>query len=307
MGKLGTKGEGDDFSLCGLLEILAALLPRTDLPLPDDSLYERLISALFGTFSNMTQTLDLTPVTCRTDLVRSKALLLLKVLINRGGKHSPKELFKQLLPLHLYGKWRSRRAGDWKMLPDAYTQARTEYVGLANMGATCYMNATLQQLYMIPELRYPLLALDYRASKRNELIELQQIFGAMQEKRYASYRPKGLCEAMKINAYYQRDASEFLINLLDKLKEELKETEQKDLIENLFESRTSTEVICSGCKSRSERVSTSLMLDLEVKNKKNIVESLAALVHSELLQGENAYQCDKCEKKASSSQSLTYR
>jgi ubiquitin C-terminal hydrolase len=33
-------------------------------------------------------------------------------------------------------------------------KAQCGYVGLRNQGATCYMNSLLQQLYMIPALRY---------------------------------------------------------------------------------------------------------------------------------------------------------
>jgi len=36
-----------------------------------------------------------------------------------------------------------------------------------------------------------------------------------------------------------------------------------------------------------------------VKNKKNIYESLKTMVEGELLEGDNAYQCEKCEKKVS--------
>lgn len=39
-------------------------------------------------------------------------------------------------------------------------QSSAGYVGLNNMGATCYMNALLQQFYMMPKLRSELLSID---------------------------------------------------------------------------------------------------------------------------------------------------
>ena len=40
-----------------------------------------------------------------------------------------------------------------------------------------------------------------------------------------------------------------------------------------------------------------LALGLQVKNKKSIAESLDGFIQGEMLEGENAYFCDKCDKK----------
>jgi ubiquitin carboxyl-terminal hydrolase 9/24 len=40
-----------------------------------------------------------------------------------------------------------------------------------------------------------------------------------------------------------------------------------------------------------------LALPLEVKNKKSIYQSLQTLTEGEMLEGDNAYFCEKCEKK----------
>jgi ubiquitin C-terminal hydrolase len=43
--------------------------------------------------------------------------------------------------------------GDYTFFPGRNEKSNTGYVGLQNQGATCYMNATMQQLYMVNEFR----------------------------------------------------------------------------------------------------------------------------------------------------------
>ena len=41
----------------------------------------------------------------------------------------------------------------WDYWPHDDVRAECRFVGLTNLGATCYLASTIQQLYMIPEAR----------------------------------------------------------------------------------------------------------------------------------------------------------
>lgn len=57
------------------------------------------------------------------------------------------------------------------------------------------------------------------------------------------------------------------------------------------------EIISKGCQHFSEREQQFLTIPLSVKNKKNIYASLQTMVKGEMLEGDNAYMCEKCNKK----------
>lgn len=57
------------------------------------------------------------------------------------------------------------------------------------------------------------------------------------------------------------------------------------------------EFICKDCPHYSEREEPFLAVSLQVKNKSSIQESLKYYVEGEMLEGDNAYYCEKCEKK----------
>lgn len=56
-------------------------------------------------------------------------------------------------------------------------------------------------------------------------------------------------------------------------------------------------MICKGCPHKYERAEPFLSLSISVKNQKSIEQSLNAFIQGEMLEGDNAYFCEKCDKK----------
>lgn len=54
------------------------------------------------------------------------------------------------------------------------------------------------------------------------------------------------------------------------------------------------QIICRGCPHRSEREEPFAAISVDVKNKKDLTESLEAFVRGDLLEGDNAYFCAEC-------------
>eukprot|EP00349_Pseudokeronopsis_sp_Brazil_P010679 CAMPEP_0202978554 /NCGR_PEP_ID=MMETSP1396-20130829/84929_1 /ASSEMBLY_ACC=CAM_ASM_000872 /TAXON_ID= /ORGANISM="Pseudokeronopsis sp., Strain Brazil" /LENGTH=221 /DNA_ID=CAMNT_0049717549 /DNA_START=2836 /DNA_END=3501 /DNA_ORIENTATION=+ len=170
------------------------------------------------------------------------------------------------------------------------------------------MNSIFQQLFMIPTFRKAILEVeDVRHAvdppEENPLYQLKMIFcGLLQiEKQY--FNPKRFCKAMKdidgspIDPLVQKDVDEFFNLLLDKIENLIQGKKEERVIKNLFSGVYANEFICKGCPHYSEREELFLTINLQVKNKSSLKESLDSFVEGEMLEGDNAYYCEKCEKK----------
>lgn len=95
----------------------------------------------------------------------------------------------------------------------------------------------------------------------------------------------------------QKDVDEFFNMLMDRIENLIKGKREEKVIKNLFQGVFANEFICKGCPHYSEREEPFLAINLQVKNKHSIKESLDSFVEGEMLEGDNAYYCEKCEKK----------
>jgi ubiquitin carboxyl-terminal hydrolase 9/24 len=97
----------------------------------------------------------------------------------------------------------------------------------------------------------------------------------------------------------QMDVDEFWSRFMDKLENELRPFKRDLIIRRSFGGLLSNELICRDCPHQSSREELFLALPLQVKNKRSIYEGLQTMTEGEMLEGDNAYFCEKCEKKVS--------
>ena len=171
------------------------------------------------------------------------------------------------------------------------------YVGLANLGCTCYMASLMQQLFMCPCLADGLLAADADAARHGQgdmLMELQLMLATLQHSHEPWYVPSGFCGAFRdfdglpLSPHEQRDADEFLHELLQRIEEGLGEAHP--LLDALFGGALAQQVLwtdpADGATPRkSGHLEPFRVLQLDTAGCATLEEALEGYVAGELISG----------------------
>ena len=84
---------------------------------------------------------------------------------------------------------------------------------------------------------------------------------------------------------------------MDQIEERVSKSRDEKFVNFHFGGSFCNELICKGCPHHYEREEPYLAINLNIKNKKNIKDSLDSFILGEVLEGENAYLCEKCNLK----------
>ena len=306
----------NDFTLAGLLDLLSVLLakfPQFKATIGQgkkltnhvlhDCLYE------YPNISKIKSTNSSIPPKCKSLASRRAALNLLCVL-SRNTPENLSEIISYLAAIHRNGAWRTGKSSDWSISGYSSDKSLTGYVGIKNLGCICYMISLFQQLYMIPTFRNDILAsaeITTTSSStplsENPLFQTQCIFAALNESMKKAYNPKPFCQAFKdyegksLDTLEQMDVDEFFNLFMDRIENLLKGTPQAKTINYHFGGLFTNQFIGKECPHRKSRKEPFMAINLQVKNKKSLQQCLESYVEGELLQGNNAYFCEACDKK----------
>ena len=207
----------------------------------------------------------------------------------------------KLNKLHNLCLWKGNLLSDWNLYYKN-SEKKTGFIGLKNLGSTCYINTILQIFYNIPLLKDSLLQCETNFNGgKNSLYQLKKVFYCLNFLQSNFYTPNSFIENFdneKLDPKIQMDAFEFLCNFLEKIESKLKQTENENLIKYFFMG-IQNDILAFDPPCEHHRINQSnfYTIQLQVQNKLNLYDSLDAFIEGEKMEGDNCIFCEKCNKK----------
>ncbi|KAJ4946982.1 hypothetical protein JOQ06_009025 [Pogonophryne albipinna] len=214
-------------------------------------------------------------------------------------------------------------SGDYSSPSYSYSsilnKSDTGYVGLVNQAMTCYLNSLLQTLYMTPEFRNALYNWEFEESEEDPVTsiphQLQRLFILLQTSKKRAIETTDVTRSFgwdSSEAWQQHDVQELCRVMFDALEQKWKQTEQADLINQLYQGKLKDYVRCLECGYESWRIDTYLDIPLVIRPfgasqaYSSVEEALHAFMQPETLDGPNQYFCERCKKKCDARKGLRF-
>uniref|UniRef100_A0A1I8I193 USP domain-containing protein n=1 Tax=Macrostomum lignano TaxID=282301 RepID=A0A1I8I193_9PLAT len=244
---------------------------------------------------------------CKSTAARSNAIDLLVELAKGGNGENYLALVDWLQLQH------TQHCHDpygWDYWPQDEGRAACGYVGITNLGATCYMATCLQHLFMIPQAREALLQACNPVKHAEILAELKKLFAFLQESQRRALNPRGFCRVysmnrQSLNTGEQKDMTEFFNDLIAKLEEMTPEL--KTAVKDLFCGVLTNSVVSQDCPHVRHTLEEFYCVRCEVHGVKNLYQSLDKLCVTDLLEGENMYRCSGCDCKVKAEKRVMFK
>jgi ubiquitin carboxyl-terminal hydrolase 34 len=175
------------------------------------------------------------------------------------------------------------------------------YLGLRNLGNTCYMNSLLTQLYMNPVFRSFIINQPMMDHNRQILLAETQVLFSRMQNGYAPFGdPQYVARNIRtyfdepINVHEQMDVEEFFNLLFEQWETQLDSTEAKESFRAFYGGKLVNQIKSKECDHVSENEERYLNVQCDVYGKTTLSESLQAFIEGDVMQGDNQYKCEKC-------------
>ncbi|KAK4767870.1 hypothetical protein SAY87_003011 [Trapa incisa] len=202
-------------------------------------------------------------------------------------------------------------------------------IGLKNLGNSCYLNSVLQCLTYTPplanfclrNLHSSLCDSNVDAEKKRDcpFCILEKRIARSLKADLAQDAPSKILSCLQLFAQNfrigrQEDAHEFLRYLIDtchntcirlkklqqhqqrKKSSEASMGDDRTIVKEIFGGSLQSQVKCSSCGAESKKVDEIMDISLDVLHSSSLKEALHKFFQPELLEGNNKYKCENCQK-----------
>jgi len=180
------------------------------------------------------------------------------------------------------------------------SRKNTGFAGFKNQGATCYMNSLLQTLYTLGLFRKGVyeMPLPDELNSNNIAYALQKVF-------YDLQKGQGVVKTKKLtrsfgwdtaDAFTQHDVQELNRLLTGHLEDAMKKAKKPNFVSELFEGKLCNYIECVNVPFKSVKEEMFFDISLNVKDCRDIFESLDKYTEVEMLDGDNKYRADGYEE-----------
>lgn len=293
---LETRHVQDD-GLVGLLNLMANLV-KYDPPFKYSQVGQQFIASIFQCLFALPTAENRDPPKCKSQGARAASYDLL-IELTRNAPTNYMLLHEMLIIQHRPGP---NSPYPWDYWPRDDGRSECGYVGLTNLGATCYMASCIQHIFMMPQARESILSVptDAPVKHKQTFSELQRMFAYLMESERKAYNPRSFCKVYQmdhqpLNTGEQKDMAEFFIDLVSKLEEMTPEL--KSLVKRIFCGVISNNVVSLDCGHVSRTLEEFYTVRCQVADMRNLQESLDEVTVKDTLEGDNMYTCSQCGRK----------
>lgn len=216
-------------------------------------------------------------------------------------------------------KWFGEINDDsWHDIEDPNNERRQgqDFVGLKNLGNTCYVNTFLQLWFHSPPIRQALYK--FREMNMGDKVDedwkpcsigghLQAIFSLLELSERAFISPQDFIDHLGLDAALQQDAQEFsklFLSLLEECLSQQDDPSVRNIIQEQLCGDYAYVTTCSGCQNSSQTHSKFYELDLHIQGHKTLEDSITDFLHEEKLEGDNQYMCSTCCSKQNAKRAI---